>query len=88
MFMSHLDNEVFSRHAKHYYYYYHSYHCLKNSLILGDKSPFQRKGLKTLQLSPTLQNFPPGVEVDVPAPYQERVKSPRKPKLPVTGSIN
>lgn len=78
--MSRVENEVFSRHAKHYYYYYyhyHCYHCLKSCVTLGDKSPFQRKGLKTFQLSPMMQNLPPGAEVDGPAPPREPGKSPQ-----------
>lgn len=82
VFLSHLENEVFYRHAKHYYYYYHSYHCLKSSLILGDKSPFQCKGLKTFQL----------FLLELKWMFQPHVRSmsevPEQPKLPVTGSIN
>lgn len=52
-----------------------NYCCPKNSMILFVISLFHHKGLKTSQLSAVVHRFTPEAEVDVPALYQEHIKS-------------
>lgn len=73
--MSHLKNEVFSRHARHYCCSYYKLITVVERTLWSFLSEVHHEWRKTSQLSAVVHHFPPGAEVDVPAIYQKHNKS-------------